>query len=213
MKNREKVIGIIVLLTIILVFLVVGYFNMKPKKLTQKEMEEMFVEVNTANDSSKNKSYDIKEKDSSKKIVVEIKGEVKKPDVYIMGEGSIVKDLILESGGLTENADLSNINQAKLLSNHDCIVIKGKNIDSLLQNSIPSSSSLQLQQSSNGVININTASKEELDKLPGIGEVTAAKIIEYREKNGSFNNISELKKIDRIGEKLFEKIKDQITVN
>lgn len=212
MKKREKVIGTIVLLAIILVFLVVGYFNMKPKKLTQKEMEDMFVEVSNVTDSSKSKNNNMKEKDSSKKIVVEIKGEIKKPDVYIMDEGSIVKDLIVESGGLTENADLSNINQARLLLNHDCIVIKAKSNDTALQNSMPSSSSLQLQQS-NSIININTASKEELDKLPGIGEATAAKIIEYREKNGGFKDITELKKIDRVGEKLFDKIKDQITVN
>lgn len=212
MKKREKVIGTIVLLTIILVFLIVGYFNTKPKQLTQKEMEDMFVEVSNVTNSSKSKSNDINEKAGSKKIVVEIKGEIKKPDVYIMDEGSIIKDLIVESGGLTENADLSNINQARLLLNHDCIVIRAKSNDTALQNSTPSSSSLQLQQS-NSIININTASKEELDKLPGIGEATAAKIIEYREKSGGFKDITELKKIDRIGEKLFDKIKDQITVN
>lgn len=64
----------------------------------------------------------------------------------------------------------------------------------------------------NGKININKASKEELKTIPGVGEVTAEKIIDYREKNRGFNSIDELKKIERIGEKTFEKFKDKVDI-
>lgn len=70
----------------------------------------------------------------------------------------------------------------------------------------------QTESLATGLININTASEEELDTLPGIGPVTAAAIVAYREEQGSFQSLEEVKNVNRIGEKTFEKIKDYITV-
>jgi competence protein ComEA len=231
MKKREKIIGASVMVLFFIVFITIGYFNTRQKNLTQKDMEDMFVDVdqkegtpskgdkkeNSSNkkDVTNKKTTDMDSNAQGKKVVVEIKGEVKKADVYYLDEGSIVKDLITEAGGLTDKADLSSVNQAKKLVNNECIVIGSK--DKVSANNIAQSSkdiSVSSVVSDTGaLVNLNTASKEELDKIPGIGTVTAEKIIEYREKNNGFKTIDDIKKVDRIGDKLFEKIKDKISVN
>ncbi|MDD7794862.1 helix-hairpin-helix domain-containing protein [Clostridium sp. 'White wine YQ'] len=203
--RKEKLIGIVILLIVLtLVAGIYTYINI-PKPLSDKEVEGMFVEE-TSNDNKTTTTTN-----NSGNIVVEIKGEIKKPEVYIMEKGSIIKDLIAEAGGLTEKADTKNINLAKELQNHECIVIG--NIDNKAQNTQGSlASSLQSGKSQDGTININTATEAELDTLPGVGKVMAGKIIEYREKNGGFKSIEELKKIDRVGEGTFDKLKDKISI-
>jgi competence protein ComEA len=219
MKKKEKIIGSLIIFAVLIIFLAIGYFNTTKRNLTQKDMEDMFVEVNKSND--KQTSVDKSDKKeisntNNKKVIVEIKGEVKKPDVYYLDEGSIVKDLIQQAGGLTEKANITAVNQAKKLVNNECIIINNK--DQINENVVNKNINKELSVSavaneSDDIININTASKEELDKIPGIGSVTAEKIIEYREKNNGFKSIEDIKKVDRIGDKMFEKIKDKISVN
>lgn len=240
MRKKEKLIGIIAMVIIGAVFLAVGYFNSTPKKNEDISLEEMFVEekegskgVNSSNNNSesnlkessnyKNEENNLNnkeiQKDSLNKIVVEIRGEVKNPNVYYIEENKIINDLITLAGGLTEEADIRNINRAKKLNNHDLVIIQSKaEVDAGITIP-PSNDSTINSKSSNGdssndkdsIININTASKEELMNLPSVGEKTAEKIIEYREKNGGFKNIEDIKNIDRIGDKTFEKFKNKIT--
>ena len=80
----------------------------------------------------------------NKTIIVEIKGQVKNPDVYTLDENSIINDLITLAGGVTENADLSSINRAKKLQNHEMIYIADKNEASIAQNSMADPSNIQL---------------------------------------------------------------------
>ncbi|GKU23412.1 ComEA family DNA-binding protein [Clostridium folliculivorans] len=222
MKKKEKLVGSLIIFVVLIIFLTIGYFNTTKRNLTQKDMEDMFVEVNksdakqTSVDKSDKKEVNNTSSTNNKKVIVEIKGEVKKPDVYYLDEGSIVKDLIQQAGGLTEKADITPVNQAKKLVNNECIIINNK--DQINANVVSKNINKEVSVSagadeSNSIININTASKEELDKIPGIGAVTAEKIIEYREKNSGFKNIEDIKKVDRIGDKMFEKIKDRISVN
>lgn len=213
MRNKEKIIGGIVLLVILLVFLIVGYVNTQPKKITEKEIEEMFIEGNSNSEKSSASSKSTGQK-NSEKITVEIKGAVQKPGVYILDSESVVKDLINEAGGLTAKGDLSNINQAKLLINHECIKIyelgevqNEKDVQTVGQVVQPKGIN------SDGRININTASMEELDKLPGIGPQYAQRIIDYREKEGSFQKIEDIMKVEGIKTGVFNKIKEKITVN
>ena len=140
------------------------------------------------------------------KIFVEIKGEVLKPDVYELEEDSIVKDLIEIAGGLKEEADISNINRAKKLKNNELVIIPNIND----KNSITVFN--EISNESEELININLADISELKKITGIGEVKAQSIIDYREKSGGFKSIEEIKNVDGIGEKTFEKIKDEITL-
>ena len=131
-------------------------------------------------------------------------------------EGSIIKDLIDMAGGVTEEADLSCINRAEELVNHELIIIGNINDEtesSVVQNSsVSSGNSTDNDSKSSTLININTADLEQLKKITGIGDIKAQSIIDYREANGGFKSLEELKNVDGIGDKTFEKIKEQITL-
>ena len=113
------------------------------------------------------------------------------------------------AGGVTEEADLSCINRAEELVNHELIIIGNINDEtesSVVQNSTDNDSK------SSTLININTADLEQLKKITGIGDIKAQSIIDYREANGGFKSLEELKNVDGIGDKTFEKIKNEITL-
>lgn len=221
--KEKKKIGILSILVVVLIICGFTYIRSGFKELKKNDTESIFVDAEIDNDLAKeedSKSSNGKKESTiqlkEKNIVVEIKGEVKKPDVYTLDEESIVKDLIDMAGGITEEANLSNINRAKKLQNHELIYISNINeahingtIDSEL-NGITNST--VNQGSSNGKININYATLEQLKELNGIGEAKAKKIIEYREKNGGFKSLEDMKNVDGIGEKMFEKIKEQIEI-
>ncbi|MEG2247140.1 MAG: ComEA family DNA-binding protein, partial [Peptostreptococcaceae bacterium] len=169
------------------------------------------------NKTEKNNSRNEKDEVILKKseITVEIKGEVKTPKVYTLEEGAIINDLIEKAGGLTSEANISNINRAKILKNEDLIIVG--NINSLEENIKVEGSnsgvitSVNSGGESSGTININTATSGELMNIDGVGEKTAQKIIDYREENGAFKTIEDIKNVDRIGDKTFENMKDQIS--
>lgn len=194
MKQNKKLIGSVALLIIILIFFIVGYFiNRVPQNYNGKDI---FVETDKG------------EKSEEKYITVYINGEVKNPGVYNLKPDSRIGDLIKASGGLNDKADKSRLNLAKKLKDEDYILV-----DPLIEkNSINESQGNSNNTNSNGKINLNKASKEELKSIPGIGDVTAQKIIDYRESNNGFSRVEDIKKIDRIGEKTFEKVKDKIDV-
>lgn len=220
LKNKKR-IGIVAILGIILIISGVVYSKYGFKELKKNDTESIFVDadkINIDDDILKNKSIDDKGKSEdatidlkNKDIVVEIKGEIKRPDVYTLDENSIVKDIIDKAGGLTENADLSNINRAKKLQNHELIYIS--NINDKNQNvNMSNNNTILSQGNSNGKININIATLDELKTLTGIGDAKAKKIIEYREENGGFKSIDDMKNVSGIGDKMFEQIKEQIEI-
>jgi len=150
-------------------------------------------------------------------IMVDIGGEVKSPMVAELEEGSRVEDAINAAGGVTEDADLTEINRAAFLEDGDKILIPTK-IDSGTGagNDVGSEGTAESSSKGGGAaffdsrININTAGSEDLQQLDGIGPVTAEKIIEYRNSNGKFRTIEDIKNVSGIGEKTFEKLKDHI---
>ncbi|EHL18213.1 comEA protein [Peptoanaerobacter stomatis] len=143
----------------------------------------------------------------NEKVVVYISGEVVNPQVIEMKDGDRLIDAIEKCGGMTENADKNAVNLALLLKDEDHYVIP-KIGENLQLNTSSNNKSLQ----NNNLVNINTADKTILISLPSIGEKTAEKIIQYRETNGNFKSIDDIKNINGIGEKKFEQIKDLITV-
>ena len=135
---------------------------------------------------------------SNKKISVYISGQVKNPAVVTFEDNENLKvvDAVNAAGGLTEFADTEIINLAEPLSDGQHVHIPTKKII--------------LQETSSNT-NINTADEDELQKIKGVGPSIAKRIIDFRETNGDFQTIEDIKKVRGIGEKTFEKMKDFIT--
>ena len=151
-------------------------------------------------------------------IQVYICGAVVCPGVYTLPEGSRVYEAVAMAGGLLETADPRALNQARLLSDGEQVTVltveEVQSGESPVQES-PGGDSGEggaLSGSAGEKVNLNTADEAELMTLSGIGESRAKAIIAYREENGKFQSIEEIMKIDGIKEKMFEKIKDSITV-
>lgn len=152
----------------------------------------------------------IEESNTSMKVAVHIGGAVKNPGLYYLDSNSRVADAIQSAGGPTADADLDAINLASKVSDGLKIVVPSK-INK--ENNLEVIGSTQVSKSeSNGKININTASISELESLPGIGRVLAERIVSFRETNGPFKSIEDIKKVSGIGDKRFEAIKDLIFV-
>ena len=166
----------------------------------------IFIQDKERKDSIMINSSSIKSKEG--KIGVYISGEVKKEGVYYLDKDARVTNLIDIAGGLTTEADISNINRAKEIKNHELIIIKNINDKTTEDEVIEDSISEEVIDDT--LISINNSDIEQLKEIPGIGEVKAKAIISYRESNGEFRSIDELKNVDGIGEKTFEKIKDNI---
>lgn len=218
---KYKKIGLISVLIIVVLSSILIYNTSGFKQLNKNDNESIFVddENSVFDEGSQNNNYKddssysnntAENKLQNKTIIVEIKGQVKNPDVYTLDENSIVNDLITLAGGVTENADLNSINRAKKLQNHEMIYIADKNEVGIEQNSMADSSGNTVVSES--LVDINTAEAEQLKTLNGIGDSKAKSIIEYREQNGGFKSIEEIKNVTGIGDKMFEKIKDNITV-
>lgn len=145
-------------------------------------------------------------KNEKKEIVVDISGAVSSPGVYALEEGSRIKDILILASGLSAEADRDwiskNLNLAQKLSDGSKIYIPAKG-----EASLSKTSNVGLV-SSEGLININSASSAELESLSGIGPVTASKIIENR----PYQAVEDLLNKKILGSKVFEKIKDKISV-
>ncbi len=147
-------------------------------------------------------------KDKKPEMLVHVAGAVVSPGVVELEEGARIKDAIDAAGGLLEKADIRTINLAAEVTDGTKVYIP-KFGEELTTDS--SGSDTQSSTSSDGKVNINTASKEELMKLPGVGASTADAIITERKK-GKFKSIQDLKRISGIGDKKFEKLEPHIRV-
>ena len=146
--------------------------------------------------------------DENQDIMVHISGEVYKPGIIELSLGSRVIDAVNLAGGLKKDADLDKINLAKKLVDEEKIYIPKIGDENI---PVEASKIDNFTDIGDGKININTCTKEELISLPGIGEVLAGRILEYREGN-QFNTIDDIKNVSGIGDKKFESIRELITV-
>lgn len=148
------------------------------------------------------------EKENKKSIIkVYVTGAVNNPGVIELEEGSRIQDAIEGVGGITNEANIKNINLAYEVSDGEKIYIPNLSEDS--DENIEDSSN---QKNQNEKVNINKATVSELTNVPGIGASTAEKIIAYRDKNGKFKTIEDIKNVSGIGQNKYENIKDHITV-
>lgn len=203
--KREKII-LVLFVMLIITYFAGSYFisslnkpqiTMQNESLTQEseEASEITIEQN-----------DIKER----KIAIDVIGEVMKPGLVILDDGTRVIDAIEAAGGLLESADRRKINLARVLKDEEQIYVPkiGENIEIQDNNNDVVGEGV----TNLGKININQATAVELEKLNGIGEALASRIIQYRLEKGEFKDIKDIMKVSGIGEKKFEGMKDQITV-
>ena len=144
---------------------------------------------------------------ASGEVVVHVAGAVSSPGVYTLPADSRVDDAV-RAAGATADADLSQLNLAQKLAD-------GQKITVPVAGAAPAdgnSAATTADNDNGGLININTATQEELESLPSIGEVRAQAIITYREEHGGFRTIDELKEVSGIGDKIFADISPHVTV-
>ena len=230
MNNKGKIITFaIIILISIGGLLCKGYLSdevyvLNEEENTSKNTEDTINKNDGAENSSFSNSNEANksEKDVEvKEITVYISGQVAKEGVVTLSSDKRLADAVEKLGGLTKNADTNNINLAMKLEDekHYIIPKEGEviqnNSDStqVTSNKDNNSSNNATQSDSQGSkININTADLKELDDIPGVGEATANKILSYRDENGEFKSIEEIKNVNGIGDKKFENMKDLICV-
>ena len=208
-KNPDLIKVTIIVLIIIVAFLV----TMCGGK------EENGISIETQD--SKQESFEdqgILEAEQGGTIIVDVGGAVNSPGVIELPEGSRIYQAIEKAGGVTMDGDLSQINQAILLNDCDKLYIptfqdgEKQTTSSNNHQGVGLISASSANSNSDGRVNINTASQEELETLNGVGPVTANKIIDYRTANGRFDAIENIMEVPGIGEKTFASLKDRLCI-
>lgn len=216
MKYINKKTKILLIILIAIMAIGISYYAYQNEKESQNiiEQQNLEIEENKQEESSK----------ETKKIIVHVSGAVQNEGVIELEENSRIADAIEKAGGFREDAYTKDVNLAYKLEdgmkiyiptveekeNEKTNVIVESGIET--ENNNSSYSNASDGKNTNSKVNINTASKEELDTLPGIGPSTAEKIINYRKENGKFKSIEEIKDVSGIGDSKYENIKDMIEI-
>lgn len=198
MTNERKRTFIIIFIYFILflVFYLVKFNNNDGNNISKQLalVDQTNSQTENADVTSENNEQEVSD------IYIHISGEVNYPGLLKLEKGQRLYEAVDLAGGMTENADLDQINLSLILNDQDKIYIPGKGDNTNF-----------IQTNASPIININTASKEDLMKLDGIGEKTADKIIEYRSNNG-FSKIEDIMNVPGIGEQKFKQIQDEISI-
>lgn len=214
-------------ITIVIFILIIIYVITTKNNLEKNKYNKMEI----VNDTVEGELEELSEE--TPKYNIDIKGAVKRPGVYLVDSDLTVNDVINIAGGLNKDADTSLINLAKRITDEMVIIIytkeevkKSNIVDTVIKivekecicPNIENDGCLNTEIKDNitnkeddKLININTATKEELQTINGIGESKANNIIKYREENGNFNSIEDIKNVEGIGDNLYETIKVYIT--
>ena len=218
-----------VIFIVVVVSLILGFVFMNKSN----DVAHASVSVDDKNTSKEivNKKSDNVEKKKTR-IKVDIKGSVVTPGVYEVDSNSRVIDIINIAGGMLEDADTDSINLSKKVQDESVIIIyshedmennkksyeekieycQKDNNDACVDEVVTFDNSNDTKENESSIININKASVSDLMKLSGIGESKAKNIIEYRDANGGFKDINDIKNVKGIGDSIFDKIKDHITI-
>lgn len=217
LKKYKKIVAAVAILLIAAIAVVINYYFSTEDDYVYADAQECICEVDS--------------QDEVEEFYVDIKGAIKNPGVYLANKNNIVKDIIDLAGGIKSTGTTDNINLSKKVTNEMVIYIctktelKNNTTTTTTSQTITSAANItttcttkQASTSENSsttqatsIVNINTASKEELMTIPYIGESKAEAIITYRLEN-QFEKIEDIMNISGIGESVFAKIKDYITV-
>ena len=208
--NKKKIAVFILMILICPVGLII-----KDKLGSKEDIYVLTEEKELYQETIEEKEVKKEEKDiTNKEITVYVSGEVNKPGIVTLNEGDRLATAVEMVGGTTDKADLNGINMAiKVQDEMHYIIPKiGDVVKNNSSEIVSNDNSNQGGASKTSQININTATIEELDTLPGVGEATANKIVNHRSENGEFKSIEEIKNVNGIGDKKFEEIKNLICV-
>lgn len=224
-KKKKVILGILISIIIIGICY---YRYLKEMDLFTKQEENLEIEKNELKDVKEKNEENLNEfYEDTDKIIVHVSGAVKQEGVVELKNNSRIADAIEKAGGLREDACMEEINLAYILEDGMKIHIptieeQKKNNNNQTDNNFYGivSNGEQMEkeegkstiQEQNSKVNINTATKTELETLPGIGESTALKIINYRNEKGKFKSIEDIKNVSGIGESKFKNIKNLISV-
>jgi competence protein ComEA len=143
-------------------------------------------------------------------LVVDVVGAIRRPGLYRLAQGARIADAVSRAGGATPKADLALINLAAPLADGEQIVVPRRGTAALGAPAGPAGSSSAGGVPSGGQVHLSTATLEQLDTLPGIGPVTAQKILDYRQQHGAFTSVDELDAVPGIGPARLEQLKDLV---
>jgi competence protein ComEA len=190
-KRELLLIGLVVVLLAINIGLILKIEDRSEGSVAGENLDSFFAEA---------------EEYMEAEIVIHVTGEVKESGVVYMPEGARVVDAVNAAGGALETGDLDRINLAKVLQDGEKVHIPamGEVVDNYAYS--------DYNGQADGVININTAGAYELESLQGIGPVLAARIVDFREKEGRFEKPEDIMKVSGIGTKIYESLKDSIRV-
>lgn len=217
--NKKNKILLIVIVAIVAIISYYFIFDRKEEWLNNQEQNLEIKEEIKTNDQIENNSNE-QQLEKNENIIVHVSGAVNKEGIVELKNNSRIIDAIDKAGGLKDEADITNINLAYIIEDgmkihipskeeKESTIIVESNIDS---GTVGQSNEIKSNNNKKLKININTATKTDLETLPGIGESTALKIIEYRKEKGKLKLIEDIKQVNGIGENKFNKIKELITV-
>ncbi len=192
-KHKEIIVALILASMIAMIFLALVLSG-------DRRNNEVLDTTGTKTSNVQGDKYKATEKIVDKKVY--ITGEVKKPGVYSIAMGDRIEDIIKYAGGVTEYAVLEYVNLAEIVSDEQHIIIPNDDVRENIETMVVGSKK----------ININKATRNELTQITGVGDVTAESIIKYREEQGKFKTIEDIKKVSGIGEKTFEKLRNEIDI-
>lgn len=228
-KYKKGIIIGIGFIIIVLIIIILMIKDSEEDYQTNKEIEQL-----------SSSTTEKKKEKQEKTVKVDIKGEVLNPSVYELDANSRIIDVIHKAGGLTQNADTTYINLSKKIKDEMVIILYSKeeiqdykkdkeqvkyvyiendcecpdemNEACIEEKKTKKESNQEKTEEKDTLVSINEADVEELQTLSGIGKSKAESIIAYRKENGDFKTVEDIKNVSGIGDSVFEKIKDKITV-
>lgn len=210
-KENKLVVGLVLAIVVLAGAL---FLNLANGNGRSAKSQANFPSMASTSQTSQGSTSSASSSEKSGVIVVDVKGAVKKEGVYELPAGSRVTDAIEKAGGFTDKANKKSVNLAQKLEDQAVVYVaaQGEDVEEVTGPGSSSGGISDSNRSSHAKVNLNTASKEELQTISGIGEKRAQNIIDYREEHGGFKSVEELKNISGIGDKTYEKIAPEVTV-
>lgn len=207
MKQKQPIKLYVIGSIVCILFVVVAFIFL------QRDQEEELQLLEDFSSEESNESLSVAEEETVEVVIkVDVKGAVVRPGLYMAKPDDRVLDLIEQAGSFTEEANQNGVNLAQRVEDQMVIYVPTIGEEATTTVNASSLGNSEGAVAQDGKININQATAAELETITGIGPSKANAILQYREENGTFKSIEELKNISGIGDKTFEKLKDEITI-